>query len=135
MVSLASRSGLATTTYGGAMSARFDLVTIDTPDTDALARFYADALGLVEVEREDGDRWVVLAEADGTRRLGFQRGVHRSGGVHLDLRCELNEFDTELQRLVRLGAVVLRGPRTEPYGRIANLVDPAGNAFDLVAYA
>jgi hypothetical protein len=76
------------------VTAIFDLVTIDTPDTGRLARFWCAALGLVEVEREDGDRWLVLAEAgNGLRRIGLQRGVHRGGGVHLDLSCGLDEFD------------------------------------------
>lgn len=116
-----------------AMPARFDLVTIDTPDTTELAAFYRDALGLVEVEREDGDRWVVLADA-ASRRLGFQRGSHRSGGIHLDLACHPEEMDAEVGRLVALGASLLAPTRSEPYGIIANMADPAGNPFDLVAY-
>jgi hypothetical protein len=42
------------------MSTRFDLVTIDG-DTSLLQAFWSSALALHEVEREDGDRWVVLA--------------------------------------------------------------------------
>lgn len=117
------------------MTARFDLVTIDTPAPDTLAAFYRSALELVEVEREDGDRWLVLAETDGTRRIGLQRGAHRPGGVHLDLVCEPAGFDAEVARLVALGATLVSPVRTEPYGRIANLADPDGNAFDLNAYA
>ena len=115
------------------MPARFDLVTIDSPDTNRLATFWSAVLDLVEVEREDGDRWVLLADRQGTRRLGFQRGAHRPGGTHLDLACSLDEFDAELDRLVHLGSTVLDN-RTELYGRIANLADPDGNVFDLCAY-
>jgi predicted enzyme related to lactoylglutathione lyase len=116
------------------MSARFDLVTLDAADTEAIARFWSSALRLHEVEREDGDRWIVLADADGTRRIGIQRGTARRGSLHLDLVCELHEFDAELDRLGTLGAELLEAPRREPYGSIANLVDPDGNAFDLCAY-
>ncbi len=116
------------------VTTRFDLVTLTTPGTDRLASFYAAALGLVEVEREDGDRWIVLAEHDGRRRLGFQRGEHQAGCIHLDLACGASEFDAELDRLVGLGAELLAPSRHEPYGRLANLVDPAGNELDLVAY-
>jgi predicted enzyme related to lactoylglutathione lyase len=116
------------------MAARFDLVTIDAPEPDAVARFWSAALGLVEVEREDGDRWIVLAEAGGTRRIGIQRGAVRPGSVHLDLACHVDDFDRELSRLTTLGARVPGPPRTEPYGRIANLTDPLGNPFDLCAY-
>ena len=116
------------------MTARFDLVTVDSPHTDALAAFWAAALDLHEAEREDGDRWIVLADADGQRRLGVQRGATRPGSIHLDLSCAPEEFDAELERLVRLGAVTLGDARREPYGSIVNLVDPDGNPFDLCAY-
>lgn len=116
------------------MTASFDLVTIDSPSPDTLARFWCAALGLHEVEREDGDRWVVLADANGTRRLGLQRGAQRNGGVHLDLACALDEFDAEVARLSAAGATAVVPTRLEPYGRIANLRDPDGNAFDLCAY-
>jgi predicted enzyme related to lactoylglutathione lyase len=114
--------------------ARFDLVTIDTPDTTPMAAFWCAALELVELEREDVDRWVVLGTADGQRRIGLQRGRHRGGGIHLDLACEPDGFTSELERLVELGARLVSAVRVEPYGRIANLVDPDGNPFDLCAY-
>lgn len=116
------------------MTAEFDLVTIDSPDPPALARFWCEALGLHETEREDGGRWIALADRAGVRRLGLQRGTHRAGGVHLDLRCSDAEFDPETARLVAAGAILLSRPRAEPYGRIANLADPDGNAFDLCSY-
>jgi predicted enzyme related to lactoylglutathione lyase len=112
----------------------FDLVTLDTPHTDRLAAFWAAALDLVEVEREDVDRWVVLASRDGARRLGLQRGAHRPGSIHLDLSCSPDEFDDERARLLGLGASECRPPRVEHYGSIANLADPDGNLFDLCAY-
>ncbi len=117
------------------MTARFDLVTIDSPATDVLATFWTSVLDLHEVEREDGDRWIVLADADGVRRLGVQRGMTRPGSIHLDLSCGRDAFDGEVQRLIGLGARVVAGPRLEPYGAIVNLVDPDGNPFDLCAYS
>lgn len=116
------------------MGARFDLVTLDVAEPDRMARFWSDALALVETEREDGDRWIVLSSQDGVRRLGLQRGRPRPGSVHLDLACEAAEFDAELERLVALGAIVVAPVRREPYGAIANLADPEGNPFDLCAY-
>lgn len=114
--------------------ARFDLVTIDVEHPDEAAAFWCQALGLVEVEREDGDRWIALASADGVRRIGLQRGRHRPGGVHIDLVCERREFVPEYERLVGLGARTVVAPRDEPYGSIVNLTDPEGNPFDLCAY-
>lgn len=116
------------------MSSTFDLVTIDAPDTDASARFWSAALGLHEVEREDVDRWIVLADDDGVRRLGIQRGVTRAGSMHLDLACEPSDFDQEIERLVALGARLAAPTRREAYGSIANLADPDGNPFDVCAY-
>lgn len=116
------------------MGARFDLVTLDAAEPDRMARFWSAALDLVETEREDGDRWIVLASRDGVRRLGLQRGRPRPGSVHLDLVCGLDELDGEVERLAALGAVVLSPVRREPYGAIANLADPEGNLFDVCAY-
>lgn len=116
------------------MTSSFDLVTLDTPRTDVLAAFWASVLDLVEVEREDVDRWIVLGSSDGVRRIGLQRGEHRPGSIHLDLACSPDEFDAERARLLALGATETRPPRAEPYGSIANLADPDGNLFDLCAY-
>ena len=112
---------------------RFDLVTLDG-DTAVLGRFWAAALGLVELQREDVDRWIVLGDADGTRRIGLQHGRPVAGSIHLDIRCEVGAFAAEVQRLLALGAVLDRDVRHEPYGSIANLSDPQGNRFDLCAY-
>lgn len=116
------------------MTTRFDLVTIDSPDTERLVAFWAAVLGLQETEREDGDRWIVLSSPDGVRRLGFQRGEHRAGGTHLDLACAVEDFTAEHSRLIALGATELRPVRHEHYGSIVNLADPDGNPFDLCAY-
>ncbi len=116
------------------VTSRFDLVTIDSPHPDRLAAFWIEVLLLHETEREDGDRWIVLSCADDVRRIGVQRGVHRRGGVHLDLACSPATFDGEVARLLRAGAVDLGPPRHESYGSIVNLADPDGNTFDLCAY-
>jgi predicted enzyme related to lactoylglutathione lyase len=114
--------------------ARFDLVTIDVGDPTGSAEFWSRALDLVETEREDGDRWVVLSTRDGIRRIGLQRGDHRPSGTHLDLVCDVDEFASEIDRLIAVGARLLASPRVEEYGSIANFTDPEGNAFDLCAY-
>jgi predicted enzyme related to lactoylglutathione lyase len=114
--------------------ATFDLVTVDSPSPDRLAAFWRAALGLRETEREDGDRWIVLSDAEGARRLGVQRGSPAPGSMHLDVRCAIDEFDVERARLLALGATQAAPSRDEPYGRIVNLADPDGNPFDLCAY-
>ncbi len=128
------------------MAARFDLVTLDARNTEELARFWSAALSLQEVEREDDGRWIVLGDASpGRRRLGLQRitGLTdepavfeggRKARLHLDLACEPDEFDSEMARLIGLGARPLRAARRESYGSIATMADPEGNVFDLCAY-
>jgi predicted enzyme related to lactoylglutathione lyase len=114
--------------------ASFDLVTLDSPQPDRAASFWSAVLSLHETEREDVDRWIVLSDSAGARRIGIQRGSARPGGVHLDLACAPHEFDRELARLVACGAVELGPARMAEYGSIVNLADPDGNPFDLCAY-
>jgi predicted enzyme related to lactoylglutathione lyase len=116
------------------VAARFDLVTFDSPAPDSAAAFWCEVLHLHETEREDGDRWIVLSDGDGRRRIGVQRGSVRPGTVHLDLVCSIDEFDDERSRLMGCGAAELAPARAMEYGRIANLADPDGNPFDLCAY-
>lgn len=112
----------------------FDLVTLDVPDPDRSAVFWCELMRLTVIEREDDGRWLCLADHAGTRRLGLQRGAVRSGGVHLDLVCSVAEFDAAVQWAIDCGALLAASVRVEPYGSIANLVDPDGYAFDVCAY-
>jgi predicted enzyme related to lactoylglutathione lyase len=127
------------------MTARFDLVTIDAKDAALLVSFWSAALGLHITETEDDGRWTVLGDTLQHRRIGIQRiadlatSLSRWEGeskvrIHLDLVCDLDEFATEVARLIQLGASRLRDDRVEGYGSIATLADPEGNLFDLCAY-
>ena len=120
---------------GDSMTAsRFDIVTINSPRTNELSQFWAEVLGLQEIEREDGDRWILLGDSLGGRTIGFQRGEHIGGSIHIDLSCSVSDFPTERERLMQLGATETRAMRNEPYGLIANFSDLDGNLFDLCAY-
>ena len=113
---------------------RFDIVTLNTLRTNELSKFWADLLGLQEIEREDGDRWILLGTTNGGRTIGFQRGEHLDGSIHIDLSCSTDDFANERERMMQLGAIETRPMRSEPYGLIANFADPDGNLFDLCAY-
>ena len=115
-------------------ASRFDIVTLNSPRTNELAKFWAELLGLQEIEREDGDRWILLGNTNGGRTIGFQRGDHVAGSIHIDLSCSTSDFPNERERILRLGAVETRPMRSEPYGLIANFADVDGNLFDLCAY-
>lgn len=132
------------------MPIEFDLATIDAVDSQRLSTFWAAVLHLEEIESEDGGRWRVLGlrQTNGSpiRRLGIQRipnlvaaastweGSNKSR-QHLDLKCSFEEFDTEVDRVVGLGATELRPRRAEYYGSIATLADPESNLFDICAYS
>ena len=113
---------------------RFDIVTFNTSGTNELSKFWAELLGLQEIEREDGDRWFLLGDSNGGRTIGFQRGEHVDGSMHVDLSCSTSDFPNERERILRLGAIETRPMRSEPYGLITNFADPDGNLFDLCAY-
>ena len=115
-------------------ASRFDIVTLNSPRTNELANFWAELLGLQEIEREDGDRWILLGNTNGGRTIGFQRGEHVAGSIHIDLSCSTSDFPNERERILRLGAVETRPMRSEIYGLIANFADVDGNLFDLCAY-
>ena len=115
-------------------ASRFDIVTLNSPRTNELAKFWAELLGLQEIEREDGDRWILLGNTNGGRTIGFQCGEHVAGSIHIDLSCSTSDFPNERERILRLGAVETRPMRSELYGLIANFADVDGNLFDLCAY-
>jgi len=115
-------------------ASRFDIVTLNTLRTNELSKFWADLLGLQEIEREDGDRWILLGDSNGGRTIGFQRGEYVDGSIHIDLSCSTDDFPNERERMMQLGAIESRPMRSEPYGLIANFADPDGNLFDLCAY-
>ena len=112
----------------------FDIVTLNTPRTNELSKFWAELLGLQEIEREDGDRWILLGGTNGGRTIGFQRGEHMAGSIHIDLSCSTHDFPNERERILRLGGIETRPMRSELYGLIANFADLDGNLFDLCAY-
>jgi catechol 2,3-dioxygenase-like lactoylglutathione lyase family enzyme len=115
-------------------ASRFDIVTLNTSRTNELSKFWAELLGLQEIEREDGDRWILLGDTTGGRTIGFQRGEHVEGSMHIDLSCSTDDFPNERERMMQLGAIETRPMRSESYGLIANFADPDGNLFDLCAY-
>ena len=115
-------------------ASRFDIVTLNSSRTNELSKFWAGLLGLQEIEREDGDRWILLGDSNGGRTIGFQRGGHVDGSIHIDLSCSTDDFPNERERIMQLGAIETRPMRSEPYGLIANFADPDGNLFDLCAY-
>jgi catechol 2,3-dioxygenase-like lactoylglutathione lyase family enzyme len=109
-------------------------VVIDAPDAHALARFYADLLGMEVSRGEPGDDWVVVTGAG--YRLAFQQAPDlqppawpdpdRPQQFHLDVRVP--DIDEAEPRVLALGARRLPGEG----GDFRVYADPVGHPFCLV---
>ena len=108
-------------------------VVIDAPDAHALARFYAELLGM-DVDGNPGDDWVVLS--GGGYRLAFQEAPDlqppdwpdpdRPQQFHLDIRVA--DVEEAEPKVLALGARRLPGEG----GDFRVYADPAGHPFCLV---
>ncbi|WP_370619885.1 VOC family protein [Mumia sp. Pv 4-285] len=126
---------------------------IDANDARGLAEFYRALLGLSyrpgdeppTDESEDDDGWLVLVDADGTRRIAVQRvdsELPRTTWpshevpmqMHIDFAVgSVEELERQKDRAVALGAAFI-GPHGEPDVGYA-LADPAGHPFCLCVTA
>jgi predicted enzyme related to lactoylglutathione lyase len=118
---------------------------IDVPDLQAGLDFYSRALGL-RVGRRKGDVWAevlgasvpldVLANPPGTpatSTAGALRDYRRHWTpVHFDVVVQ--GLDAALSRALAAGATLDREVQVRPWGRMANLADPFGNGFCLLAF-
>ncbi|MGR6317719.1 VOC family protein [Micromonospora soli] len=112
-------------------------VVIDCPDPRALARFYAELLGLPLIEdNSDGDDWVVLGGPAGHQpRLAFQKALdlrapdwpdpERPQQFHLDVTVD----DIEAAEKAALALGARRLPGEGDGWRV--YADPAGHPFCL----
>jgi catechol 2,3-dioxygenase-like lactoylglutathione lyase family enzyme len=130
-----------------AVAVRIDLVAVIVDEYDPAIAFFTGVLGFELVEDSpslttDGrpKRWVVvrppgaqtgllLARADGERQAAAV-GDQVAGRVGFFLRVD--DFDAAYRRMTEAGVTFVRGPRAEPYGRVAVFLDIAGNRWDLL---
>jgi catechol 2,3-dioxygenase-like lactoylglutathione lyase family enzyme len=126
------------------------LITIVVEDYNAAIKFFVEALQFELIEdspatTNDGrpKRWVVvrppgaetgilLAQADREAQRAIV-GQQVAGRVGFFLRVE--DFESAFARLNSYGVEFVRGPRDEPYGRVAVFRDVAGNLWDLLGTA
>lgn len=124
---------------------------LDTEDARGLAEFYRELLGLhyrpgdePPTEAPDDADWLVLLDADGVRRLAFQRVDERlprstwpSHDVPMQLHVDyavpsLVELERHRERAVALGAEVLLDRTADEVEPLVVLADPAGHPFCLL---
>ena len=123
---------------------------LDSTDVRGLAEFYRLLLGLVyrpgdeppaPGEADDAD-WLVLTEADGTRRLAFQEVPQLLPTtwpdhdvpmqLHLDLLVDdVDDLERQRARAESLGARLLLARTDDPEEPLYVLADPSGHPFCL----
>jgi hypothetical protein len=114
------------------MSLSVEMITVDCADPERLAHWWADALGGSPSAIMPGE-FVVLPRTPGPH-LGFQRVEAPTPGknrVHLDFTAP--NLDTEVARLVSLGATETARHDVGGGFRWVVLADPDGNAFCVAA--
>ena len=104
-------------------------LVLDCRDPDALARFWAEALGYTTMGT--AGNYVLLVDGDGQGpKLLLQRVPEPKAGknrMHLDV--ETPDVDGEVGRLERLGAKRTGDAYTEHDTRWVVMSDPEGNEF------
>jgi hypothetical protein len=138
-------------------------VVFDCAGPDAMARFWAEALGYKlqdpppgfdtwedwaranEIPEDQWDAMSAVADPEGTGpRIFFQRvpepktvknrvhlDVNVGGGRQVPLEERRRRIDAEVERLVGLGATLLRAVNEQADEYFVNMLDPEGNEFDL----
>lgn len=116
-------------------------VTIDCADPERIADFWQAALGFA-TRVGDGRPYITLSEGSGDSRMLNHLTIQRVPEAktaklraHLDLFTR--DMDTEVARLVALGATVLVPAATETAGhlgfRATVMADPEGSEFCVVS--
>jgi catechol 2,3-dioxygenase-like lactoylglutathione lyase family enzyme len=114
---------------------RWDAVTLDCADPEALATFYCALLGVAV--RGRWKRYIGLEpSAPGLPRLvlqGTDDPRPSKNTLHLDLHvASADLLDAEVARVVALGARLVE-EHSEAGEQWRTMADPEGNLFDLVA--
>jgi hypothetical protein len=120
------------------MSCRLSELVVDCVDPEALARFWCEVLGYVELGREEPDDGIEIGPASGfggaAPTLVFSRTAEPKTGklrMHIDVNPVDRDQDAELERLLSIGA------RPADVGQTGEeswhtLQDPEGNEFCLL---
>jgi predicted enzyme related to lactoylglutathione lyase len=114
------------------MSLEVEMITFDSLDPDRLATWWAEAAGGSVVPLSPGE-FVLVALSTGLR-LGFQRVDDPTPGknrIHVDFSVE--DLESEVERLVSLGASETGRHDMGDDFRWVVFADPDGNAFCVAA--
>ncbi|MGH8775020.1 MAG: VOC family protein [Jiangellaceae bacterium] len=108
-------------------------VTFDCADAFRLATFWADVLGgSLHPEDQPGDPEALVQTPDGRRILLLQvvpEGKTVKNRLHLDLQPQEVRRDDEVERLLGLGATVVKDHRNPDGTGWVTMADVEGNEF------
>ena len=119
------------------MIGKWQAMVIDCEDTDQLATFYEQLLGMVRIQQDD-DGWISIGDAPDRPAIAFQRvdpyvapewpGHLHPAQAHVDVRVE--DLDLAEEQVLMLGAVSMNfgGRNHRVY------LDPQKHPFCLVAW-
>ncbi len=128
------------TVRGATLELEPDSVTIDVLEPRHTSLFWRAITGFELLADSDDGSLVLLGIAACPWRLALRRcppaGIAERprSQLHIDLVCDVTDFDKEVDRIVDLGAVRLGPQRTEHFGRGQILLDPDGIVFCHNAY-
>lgn len=125
------------------------LVTLVVPDYDDAIAFFTQTLGFELVEDtpvpEQGKRWVVVSpssapgKATGANVLLAQASsdsqraaIGNQTGGRVGFFLHVSDLLATHKRLTEQGVAFERPPAEHPYGKVAVMVDPWGNLWDLI---
>lgn len=119
------------------MIGKWHATVFDCSDTDRLASFYEDLLGMIRVQHDENG-WITIGDAPDRPALAFQQvegytpptwpGQDIPQQVHLDIRVD--DLDVAEQKVLALGATSMDSGT----GTFRVYLDPAGHPFCLVSW-
>jgi predicted enzyme related to lactoylglutathione lyase len=114
------------------MDIKIGSVVIDCNNFDKMAAFWQEALHYTPQQPAKPDDWVLLGDPSGkSPNLGVnKKSKSVSGKIRLHLDLYTSNQTTEVERLLKIGATVVRGP--EKGHDYVILADPEGNHFCVV---
>ncbi|MDT8437893.1 MAG: VOC family protein [Wenzhouxiangellaceae bacterium] len=120
------------------------MVSLVVRDYDEALDFFVDKLGFELIEDtpvpEQNKRWVVVAPPGSDAHVLLARAateaqVSRIGdqtGGRVFMFLYTDDFQRDFDRYRQRGVEFVRGPKNEPYGKVAVFRDLYGNLWDLL---
>ena len=111
-------------------------VTIDCVDPDRMATFWGSLLDREPTDEMAGEGWATIGSRDDAQpRITFQRVPEpRIGKVRLHLDVRVDDIETGIAEVERLGGVCTGERHEYDDGVVVVMTDPEGHVFCLVEY-